>query len=155
MIHALLAVTALAALAPAATQDVPTPADLLDGLSFREIGPYRGGRSAAVAGIDADPNTYYMGAAGGGVWKTTNAGRSWENVSDGSFGGSIGAVAVSEWDPNVVYVGGGEKTVRGNVGHGDGLWRSVDAGKTWSSIGLEDSHHVPRIRIHPRDPDTA
>ena len=97
----------------------------------------------------------YMGSAGGGVWKTTNAGRSWENISDGTFGGSIGAVAVSEWDPNVIYVGGGEKTVRGNVGHGDGLWRSENSGKTWTSIGLEDSHHVPRIRIHPRDPDTA
>ncbi|MEM1452451.1 MAG: glycosyl hydrolase [Planctomycetota bacterium] len=156
MLQTLLAAAALASASPVvAAQDAPTPADLLDGLEFREVGPYRGGRSAAVCGIDADPNTYYMGAAGGGVWKTTNAGRSWENVSDGTFGGSIGAVAVSEWDPNVVYVGGGEKTVRGNVGHGDGMWRSDDAGKTWRSIGLEDSHHVPRVRIHPRDPDTA
>ncbi|MEM9380325.1 MAG: glycosyl hydrolase [Planctomycetota bacterium] len=156
MLQTLLAAAALASATPSVVpQDATTPADLLEGLEFREVGPYRGGRSAAVCGIDADPNTYYMGAAGGGVWKTTNAGRSWDNVSDGSFGGSIGAVAVSEWDPNVVYVGGGEKTVRGNVGHGDGLWRSDDAGKTWRSIGLEDSHHVPRIRIHPREPDTA
>jgi photosystem II stability/assembly factor-like uncharacterized protein len=134
---------------------VPTPASILSGLEFRDVGPDRGGRVAAVAGLDSDPLTYYIGAAGGGVWKTVNGGVSWKNISDGSFGGSIGAVAVSEWDPNVVYVGGGEKTVRGNVGHGDGLWRSEDAGRTWKSIGLEDSHHVSRIRVHPRDPDTA
>ncbi|MDG1984699.1 MAG: glycosyl hydrolase [Planctomycetota bacterium] len=141
--------------APVAIQGGSSPAELLEGLSFREIGPYRGGRSAAVCGLDGDPDTYYMGAAGGGVWKTTDGGEGWDNVSDGFFGGSIGAVAVSEWDPNVIYVGGGEKTVRGNVGHGDGLWRSDDAGKTWRMIGLADSHHISRIRIHPRDPDTA
>ena len=96
-----------------------------------------------------------MGAAGGGVWKSEDHGESWANVTDGFFGGSIGAVAVSEWDPNVVYVGGGEKTVRGNVGHGDGMWRSDDAGRTWRQIGLEDAHHITRVRIHPTDPDTA
>jgi len=123
------------------------------GLSWREIGPYRGGRCAAVAGIPQDRGTYYMGATGGGVWKTEDGGRSWRNVSDGFFGGSIGAVAVSEWDPNVVYVGGGEKTIRGNVSHGDGVWKSTDAGRTWSFAGLPESRHVSRIRIHPRDPD--
>ena len=96
-----------------------------------------------------------MGAAGGGVWKSEDHGESWTNVTDGFFGGSIGAVAVSEWDPNVVYVGGGEKTVRGNVGHGDGMWRSDDAGRTWRRIGLEDAHHITRVRIHPTEPDTA
>jgi len=136
-------------------QEDSSPEALLEGLTFREVGPYRGGRSAAVCGLDAHPDTYYMGAAGGGVWKTKDGGESWRNVSDGFFGGSIGAVAVSEWDPNVVYVGGGEKTVRGNVGHGDGMWRSDDAGKTWRMIGLADSHHISRIRIHPKDPDTA
>jgi len=126
---------------------------LFHAMEWREIGPYRGGRSAAVTGIPGDPRTYYFGATGGGVWKTTDAGQSWRNVADGFFGGSIGAVAVSEWDPNVVFVGGGEKTVRGNVSHGDGIWKSVDAGKSWSFVGLPESRHVPRIRIHPKDPD--
>ncbi len=125
----------------------------LQALAWREVGPYRGGRSAAVAGIAGDPLTYYFGAAGGGVWKTTDAGVSWKNVSDGFFGGSIGAVAVSEWDPNVVYVGGGEVTVRGNVSHGDGVWKSTDAGKSWTHMGLGDSRHIPRIRIHPKNPE--
>ena len=127
--------------------------ELAKGMEWRLVGPYRGGRSAAVAGIPGDTETYYFGGTGGGVWKTTDAGRSWNNVSDGYFGGSIGAVAVSEWDHNVVYVGGGEKTVRGNVSHGTGMWKSVDAGKTWKSIGLTDSRHISRIRIHPRDPN--
>ena len=127
--------------------------DALKAMEWREVGPYRGGRSAAVAGIPQDRNSYYFGATGGGVWKTQNGGQSWENVSDGYFGGSIGAVAVSEWDPNVVYVGGGEKTVRGNVSPGDGMWKSTDAGDTWVRIGLNDSQHISRIRIHPKNPD--
>ena len=98
-------------------------------------------------------NLYYMGSTGGGVWETRDGGANWKNISDGYFGGSIGAVAVSEWDPNVIYVGGGEVTVRGNVSHGSGMWKSTDAGKTWKSIGLTDSHHIPRVRIHPRNPD--
>lgn len=128
-------------------------ADDFKAMQWREVGPYRGGRSAAVEGIPSQPKTYYFGSVGGGVWKTTDGGETWKNVSDGFFGGSIGAVAVSEWDPNVVYVGGGEKTVRGNVSHGDGMWKSVDAGKTWTFIGLKESRHIPRVRIHPRNPD--
>lgn len=122
-------------------------------VSWRLVGPFRGGRSAAVTGIAGDAKTYYFGATGGGVWKTTDAGKVWKNVSDGFFGGSIGAVAVSEWDPNVVYVGGGEVTVRGNVSHGEGMWKSTDAGATWKHTGLADSRHIPRVRIHPKNPD--
>ena len=124
-----------------------------DGLEYRSIGPFRGGRSAAVSGVPGENNLYYMGSTGGGVWETRDGGANWKNISDGYFGGSIGAVAVSEWDPNVIYVGGGEVTVRGNVSHGSGMWKSTDAGKTWKSIGLTDSHHIPRVRIHPRNPD--
>ncbi len=97
--------------------------------------------------------TYYFGGTGGGVWKTSDGGQTWFNISDGFFGGSIGAVTVSEWDPNVIYVGGGEKTVRGNVSHGYGMWKSVDAGKSWKNIGLKDSRRIPRIRVHPKNPD--
>src|ERR1051326_6469987 len=122
-------------------------------LQWREVGPFRGGRVAAVEGIAAQPKTYYFGSTGGGVWKTLDGGETWKNVSDGFFGGSVGAVAVSEWDPNVVYVGGGEVTVRGNVSHGDGMWKSTDAGKTWSFIGLKEARQIPRIRIHPKNPD--
>jgi len=127
--------------------------DNLRAMEWREVGPYRGGRSAAVAGIAADRETYYFGSTGGGVWKTKNGGQSWQNVSDGYFGGSIGAVAVSGWDPNVVYVGGGEKTVRGNVSPGNGMWKSTDAGDTWSRIGLTDSQHISRVRVHPKNSD--
>ncbi len=109
----------------------------LDGLKWREVGPYRGGRSAAVTGIPQDRETFYFGSTGGGVWKTTNGGGDWKNISDGFFGGSIGAVAVSAWDPNVIYVGTGEVTVRGNVSVGDGVWKSTDAGRTWSHVGLK------------------
>ncbi len=126
---------------------------LYDAMQWRSIGAYRGGRSAAVTGVAGKPNLFYFGSTGGGVWRTTDGGQSWENISDGFFGGSIGAVAVSEYDNNVIYVGGGEKTVRGNVSYGHGMWKSTDAGKTWTDIGLKNSRHIPRVRIHPKNPD--
>ncbi|MFT5300323.1 MAG: photosystem II stability/assembly factor-like uncharacterized protein [Mariniblastus sp.] len=127
----------------------------LNSHSFRSIGPYRGGRSAATAGVAGNPMLYYMGAAGGGVWKTEDAGSSWENISDGFFGGSIGAIEVAPSNPNVIYVGGGEVTVRGNVSHGYGMWKSENAGKTWTQIGLTDSRRIPRIQVHPTNPDVV
>jgi photosystem II stability/assembly factor-like uncharacterized protein len=124
-------------------------------LEFRCIGPFRGGRSAAVAGVEGKPMLFYMGATGGGVWKTENGGTTWTNISDGYFGGSIGAIAVSSSHPNVIYVGGGEVTVRGNVSPGTGMYKSVDGGRSWKEMGLENSRHIPRIRIHPSNPDVA
>ncbi|MDB9929822.1 glycosyl hydrolase [Cyclobacteriaceae bacterium] len=129
------------------------PVSKLGGLEWRMVGPFRGGRSATVTGVIGDRNLYYMGTAGGGVWKTTDGGQTWENISDGFYGGSIGAIAVSQSDPNVIYVGEGEETVRGNVSSGRGLWKSTDAGKTWQSIGLKQSEHIGRIRIHPSNPN--
>lgn len=127
---------------------------LYNSMEWRSIGPYRGGRSAAVTGVPGQPNLFYMGATGGGVWRTKDGGQTWENISDDYFGGSIGAVAVSEYDNNVIYVGGGEVSVRGNVSNGWGMWKSVDAGKTWNEIdGFEKAKHIPRIRIHPKNPD--
>jgi len=108
-----------------------------EGLNFRCIGPFRGGRSAAVTGVEGEPLLFYMGVTGGGVWRTKNGGSTWENLSDGYFGGSIGAVAVSPSHHNVIYVGGGEVTVRGNVSPGTGMYKSSDGGRSWVSIGLK------------------
>ena len=126
---------------------------LYNAMEWRLVGPFRGGRSAAVTGVPGKPTLFYMGATGGGVWRTQDGGSTWENISDGYFGGSVGAVAVSQSDNNVLYVGGGEVTVRGNVSYGYGMYKSVDAGKTWKHIGLENSRHIPRIQIHPEDPN--
>ena len=131
-------------------------ASLYKALEWRLIGPFRGGRATAVAGIPSRPSTYYFGATGGGVWKTEDGGLNWKCVSDGFFRtGSVGAIAVSESDPNVVYVGMGEAPIRGNVSHGDGVYKSTDAGKTWKPSGLVDTSQISRVRIHPRNPDLA
>ena len=124
-------------------------------LKYRNIGPFRGGRANAGTGVVGDPLTYYMGTTGGGLWKTTDAGQHWDNVSDGFFKlGSVGAVAVSQSDPNIVYVGMGEHAPRGVMtSHGDGVYKSTDAGKTWKQIGLEKTQHISRIVIHPNNPD--
>lgn len=126
---------------------------LYEGVQWRSIGPYRGGRAGTATGVIGNNNLYYMGTAGGGVWKTEDAGNSWQCISDGYFGGSIGAVAVSESNPNVLYVGEGEQTLRGNVSSGKGVWRSSDAGESWTFLGLKESEHISRIRIHPTNPD--
>ncbi|MDO6852150.1 glycosyl hydrolase [Cellulophaga lytica] len=129
------------------------PEALYSSMQYRLIGPFRGGRSAAVTGVPNKPNLFYFGATGGGVWKTEDGGRSWGNISDGFFGGSIGAIEVAQSDPNIIYVGGGEKTLRGNVSSGYGIWKTEDAGKTWTSAGLSKSRHIPRIKIHPKNPN--
>ncbi len=136
-------------------QDAPIQYDesLYQGMKWRLVGPFRGGRAGTVSGVIGQPNVYYMGTAGGGVWKTIDGGATWGCISDSYFGGSIGALAVAESDPNVIYVGEGEQTVRGNVSSGWGCWKSQDAGKTWTHIGLSASEHIGRIRIHPTNPD--
>ncbi|MSR48278.1 MAG: glycosyl hydrolase [Planctomycetes bacterium] len=142
------ATDAARAAAPAAA---PIAVVLPPAVEWSTVGPSRGGRVAAVAGHADQPLTFWMGACGGGVWKTEDGGTHWKNVSDGSFGGSIGAVAVAPSDRNVVYVGGGEVTVRGNWSPGWGAWKTTDAGRTWKSIGLTDSQCIPRIRVDPHD----
>ncbi|MEY3368045.1 MAG: hypothetical protein RI973_1200, partial [Bacteroidota bacterium] len=140
--------------APAA----PASADLntrFQPMKWRSIGPFRGGRSVAVSGVTGDVGTYYMGTTGGGLWKTDDLGNNWKNISDGYFAtGSVGAVAVAESNPNIVYVGMGEHAVRGVMTHhGDGVYKSTDAGKTWQKTGLEGTQHISRIAIHPQNPD--
>ncbi len=141
--------------APAPTEPRPAfDSTLFQAMRWRSIGPYRGGRVTAVAGVDGQRDVYYLGATGGGVWKTTDGGSTWFPVADSILGaGSIGAIAVAPSDPNVVYVGGGESPLRGNVSPGDGMYRSTDAGRTWSRIGLTDAGQIAAIRVHPGNPD--
>ena len=127
---------------------------LLTTLEWRCIGPLRAGRVVAVAGDPLDDHVFYFGACAGGVWKTSDGGTYWENISDGFFNtASVGAIAVSEADPNVIYAGMGESCIRGDVSHGDGVYKSTDRGKTWVNMGLADTRHIARIRVHPKDPD--
>ena len=132
----------------------PVDPELIQALEYRLIGPYRGGRVTAVTGVRGQRDTFYMGSTGGGVWKTTDAGRNWRNISDEQFeSGSIGAVAVAPSDPNVVYAGTGSACIRGNVSPGVGLYRSTDAGKSWAHAGLAEAGQIGRVRVHPDNPD--
>lgn len=124
-------------------------------LRWRNVGPERGGRSVAVAGSGARPQEYWMGTTGGGVFKTTDGGGSWAPVSDRYFGGTIGAIAVAESNPDVVYVGGGEYPIRGNVSHGDGVYKTTDGGRTWKYMGLVETRQIAKIRVHPKNPDVV
>ena len=128
--------------------------DPLKNFQYRLIGPFRGGRSSAVEGVAAQPNVYYFGATGGGVWKTIDGGVNWQNISDGFFKtGSVGAIDAADSDSNTIYVGMGEQTLRGNVSSGDGVYKSIDAGKTWKNIGLNDTQQISRVRVHPKNAD--
>ena len=128
---------------------------LFQSLKYRSIGPYRGGRVTTVAGVDSLPGTYYYGATGGGIWKTTDNGANWDSLSDGQpFGtGSVGAIEVAPSDPNIVYAGMGESPIRGNFSYGDGMYKSTDAGHTWKRIGLEATRQIARVRVNPKNPD--
>ena len=128
--------------------------ELLQALEYRSIGPYRGGRVTAVAGVSSKPYTFYMGSTGGGVWKTVDAGERWTNISDGFFeAGSIGSITVSESDANVIYVGTGSDAPRGNISAGVGIYKSTDAGKAWKHVGLHNGGQIGEIQIHPKNPD--
>jgi photosystem II stability/assembly factor-like uncharacterized protein len=129
---------------------------LLSGLRYRSIGPARGGRVTTVTGVPSQPFTFYMGSTGGGVWKTVDAGQNWTNVTDGQIGaGSMGAIDVSQSDPNTIYIGTGSDGLRSNVSIGDGVYKSADAGKTWAHVGLRDVGNIGGIRVHPSNPDVA
>ncbi len=131
-------------------------ANAFQSLEWRLVGPHRAGRTVAVAGHPTELGTFYFGACAGGVWKTTNAGSHWENVTDGFFKTSaVGALAVSHSDPNVIYAGTGETAIRSNISHGDGVYKSTDGGRTWSNVGLAATRHIGEIQIHPANPDVV
>ena len=145
--------TGLTLLLPLAVAQTPDPA-LWSGLKYRLIGPYRGGRVTTVTGVPSQPQTFYMGSTGGGIWKTTDAGHTWNNISDGFLPvGSMGAVEVSRSNPDVIYAGTGSSKIRSNVSIGRGVFKSTDAGKTWTFAGLRDVGQISTIRIDPANPD--
>jgi photosystem II stability/assembly factor-like uncharacterized protein len=150
---AVAAVLSSVAIAQNATSGEVVP-DPIKGIGFRQIGPFRGGRVVAVTGVRTEPLTYYFGGTGGGVFKTVDGGHSWKPITDGQLKlGSIGAITVAPSNPNVIYVGTGEAPMRGNASHGDGVYKSTDAGKTWIHVGLDDTEQIGKICVDPRDPD--
>jgi photosystem II stability/assembly factor-like uncharacterized protein len=148
----LCALAMAACVGPLAAQVNP---DLFGGMKWRQIGPFRGGRVVAVSGVPGDSATWYFGAVAGGVWKSSNAGNTWQPVFDDQKIASIGAIAVADSDHNIIYVGTGEACPRGNITYGDGVYKSLDAGKTWQHVGLPDTRHIGAIVIHPQNPDIA
>ena len=150
----ILPVTMLASLG--ARQAPSTDRAMFLGLRYRSVGPSRGGRVTAVTGVPSQPATFYMGVASGGVFKTTNSGQTWESITDGQMPlGSVGAIAVADSDPNTIYVGTGSDGVRSNVSTGRGVYKSTDAGKTWSFAGLYNAGQIGAVRIHPSNPNVA
>ncbi len=141
----------VAAVRPMAAQTYDS--SLLSGLQWRLVGPFRGGRTLAVTGVPGEPERFYFGAVGGGVWRSDNAGRTWDPIFDGQPVASIGAIAVAPSSPDVLYVGSGEADMRSDISYGNGMYKSADGGKTWTRIGLEDSRQIGRILVDPKDPN--
>ncbi len=156
-VRLLAALCALAAIAGAfVTLTAQTPAidpSLYSGLKWRMIGPFRGGRVNGVSGAPGQAATFYFGSVGGGVWKTTNAGRTWAPIFDSQPVGSIGAIGVAPSNPNVIYVGTGEADMRSQISYGNGVYKSTDAGTTWKHLGLDDTRQIGRVVVDPRNPD--
>src|SRR5947207_12839355 len=155
-----LSLTLLPAAITVAQTPAPAPAGGIDetlfrGIQWRQVGPFRGGRALAVEGVPGEPSTFYFGAVAGGVWKTTDGGANWAPFFDKESISSIGAIAVAPSDHNVVYVGTGEAAVRGNITYGTGVYKSVDAGKTWKNIGLKDTRHIGALIVDPKNPDVV
>src|SRR5271169_2647355 len=151
----LTALCALAFLSIAVNSTAQVNPALIGGMKWRQVGPFRGGRVLAVAGVPGDPNTYYFGGVAGGVFKSDNGGLSWTATFDHESVSSIGAIAVADSDHNIIYAGSGEACLRGNISYGDGVYKSTDAGHTWKNIGLKDTRHIGAIAIDPRNPDIA
>ena len=147
------ATPAKAVAAPRMAASVDTAA--WKGLEWRMLGPAHTGRMTSVSGSVKRPNEYYVATTGGGVWKTADSGKTWNPVTDAYFGGTMGAVEVFAGNPDIVWAGGGEYPIRGNVSHGDGVWKTTDGGKTWASMGLTETQYVARILTHPSDPNVA
>ena len=141
--------------APSIGAQQAVAAEVYSGLHWRMIGPFRGGRVDAVTGVPGRPYEFYFGAVNGGVWKTVNAGRTWMPVFDGQPVASIGAIAVAPSNPDVVYAGSGESSLRDSVGFGNGMYKSTNAGQTWSHIGLEDTQHIGKVAVDPRNPNVV
>ena len=150
----LIAVCLIASVSVSFAQQ-PIDPKTYEGMKWRLIGPFRGGRSLAVTGVIGQPNTYYFGAVSGGVWKTTDGGETWDPLFDKQAVSSVGAIAVADSDPNIVYVGTGEACIRGDISYGDGVYKSVDAGKTWTNVGLKDTRHIGAVIVHPTNPDVV
>lgn len=153
-----VAVVCLHAKGAALAQEASNAAPRFDqkffgGMHWRMIGPFRAGRSLAVTGVRGQADVYYFGSVNGGVWKTNDAGRTWNPIFDAEPVGSIGAIAVAPSNANVIYVGSGEADMRSSISSGNGMYKSMDAGKTWERIGLEDSRHIARILVDPSDPE--